>query len=420
MIRSPRWLVLLVAPLVAGSTALERRDIAITPVSAKVLPTDARQHDSFGRSLAMSGETVLVGAKGDDAAGNNAGTAYVFQRIAGRWVEQARLRAGDAEPNDAFGYAVALSGDTALVGASQEDSRGNGAGAAYVFTRRGTVWTQDAKLTARDGSSFDAFGYAVAIDADTAVIGAREDDVAGDDTGSAYVYERRGGAWVERAKLVAPDASASARFGGTVAIAGDVVVVGAAGDDGAATDAGAAYVFRHSEDAWMPDGKLTADDAMPADTLGYAIAVDGDLVAVSALRDDSAGPDAGAVHLYARGTERWRPVAELTPPDAIANQWFGWSLALSAGTIVVGSAYDTHGSDKEGPFGSAYVFVKEKGSWREETKLVARVPNPFDLFGWAVAMSGPIVAISARLDDEAGQEAGAVYLHGVGESPTRE
>ncbi|NOK11951.1 DUF7507 domain-containing protein [Corallococcus exercitus] len=214
---------------------------------AKLTASDAAEFDEFGYAVAISGDTALVSTLGaDTAAGLNTGAAYVFVRSGTTWSEQAKLTASDATEDDQFGRSVALSGDTALVGAFAADTAaGVNSGAAYVFVRSGTMWSGQAKLTASDAAAGDVFGSGVALSGDTAVVGAYGDDTAaGVNAGAAYVFVRSGTTWSEQAKLTASDAAEGDQLGSAVALSGDTVVVGAALDDTAAgTNAGSAYVY---------------------------------------------------------------------------------------------------------------------------------------------------------------------------------
>jgi hypothetical protein len=393
----------------AAAGARPRTEIA--QLQKKLMTHDAGEHDCFGRSIAMNGDTIVAGAKGDDDVASNSGAVYVFQRSGDQWLEQAKLKASDPDIDDFFGFSVGISGDIAVVGAWQDDGRADGAGAAYVFRRTGTRWAQEAKLLARDGTPFDQFGYAVAINGDTILVGARQDDDRASGAGSAYVFRQRDGDWVQEAKLLAPDAHPSDQFGWSVAIRNATIAVGALSDDEAAKDAGAVYVYQRAGADWTLDAKLMARGAKPSDAFGYAVGVADGRVIAGAYRNDAGARDAGAAYVYERGARGWKQVARLVPSDPIATQMFGWSVSIDGDTAVVGAWYDTNHSDPEGPFGSAYVFTRTAETWTQHRKLVAAKPGPLDLFGWAVTVSGRTVAIGARLDDEAAAEAGAVYLY---------
>jgi len=165
---------------------------AVTPVEeVKLLADDGAPNDFFGFNVALSGDTAVIGANkvDDDIRGVDVGAAYVFTRSGHSWHQQAKLTADDGAAKDGFGGKVALSGDTAVIGAIFQDDKGDNSGSAYVFTRSGTTWSQQGKLTAADGAEGDVFGWSVALSDDTAVIAATRDDDKGDESGSAYVFE---------------------------------------------------------------------------------------------------------------------------------------------------------------------------------------------------------------------------------------
>ncbi|MEO8659082.1 MAG: FG-GAP repeat protein, partial [Bryobacteraceae bacterium] len=237
---------------------------------AKLTASDGAANDSFGYSVALSGDTALVGAP---AEATETGAAYVYLRSGTVWTEQAKLTASDRALNDRFGWSVALIGDTALVGAYQ---KANVTGAAYVYVRSGTAWTEQAKLTASDSAQRDYFGDSVALSGDTALVGASGKATQ---AGAAYVYVRSGTAWTEQAKLTASDGTQFDNFGSSVALSGDTALVGAAAK---ATLTGAAYVYVRSGTAWTEQTKLTAADGAPNDIFGDSVALSGDTALVGA------------------------------------------------------------------------------------------------------------------------------------------
>ena len=250
----------------------------------------------FGLTFRISGETALIGA-----FRNRGGAAYVFARSDGSWRQQAKLRASDGLPGDIFGSSVAVSGDTALVGASGHDEAGASSGSAYVFVRSGEAWTQRAELTADDAAAGANFGFHVAISGEAAVVGAVDpaaDPAAIRDSGSAYVLVRSGGTWGQQAKLQASDAAASDDFGFPVAISGETALVGASGDDDAGSASGAAYIFVRGGGSWSQQAKLTPNDAAAGDLFGRSVAVSSDRAVVGASRDDDVAVDAGSAYIF--------------------------------------------------------------------------------------------------------------------------
>ena len=251
--------------------------------------------DRFGYSVALDGDTALVGAFRD----TDRGSVYVFSRSGSGWTQQALLTANGGLSGDFFGWSVALDGDTALVGARSHDVDGRvDQGATYVFIRTADSWTQQAKLIAADGATGDFLGWSVAIDGDTALIAAYGDDVGATDQGSAYVFTRSGSSWTERARLIATDGAADDFFGVSVALDGGTALVGAASDDvGGNSRQGSAYVFTGSGSSWFQQAQLTAGDGMTFDRFGSSVGLVGDTALVGA-----SGDDVGATLTRARRT----------------------------------------------------------------------------------------------------------------------
>ncbi|HEX9696866.1 MAG TPA: FG-GAP repeat protein [Actinomycetota bacterium] len=317
---------------------------------AKLTAIDAAAGDRFGRSVSVSGDTAVVGSYFDDDAGSESGSAYVFTRSGTTWTQQAKLTASDAAAGDQFGFSVSVSGDTAVVGSLLDDDAGSNSGSAYVFTRTGSTWTQQAKLTATDAAAGDQFGFSVSVSGDTAVVGSLLDDDAGSNSGSAYVFIRSGSTWTQQAKLTATDAAAGAQFGVSVSVSGDTAVVGSWFDD---SFSGSAYVFSRSGSTWTQQAKLTATDAAAFDQFGVSVSVSGDTAVVGSWYDADPRTETGSAYVFSRSGSTWTQQAKLTASDAAALDNLGNSVSVSGDTVVVGSHQDDDaGSDS----GSVYVF----------------------------------------------------------------
>lgn len=359
--------------------------------------SDAQGSDYFGEAVAISGDgnTIIVGAYGEDGGSGNpaggSGAVYVFSRNNGVWTEQAILRASDPQVGDQFGYSVAInsSGDTIIVGAYSEDG-GSGnpaadAGAAYVFTQSGGIWSQQAILHASDRQPGDYFGYSVAISSDgnTALMGAYgEDGGSGDPisiTGAAYVFTRTGGTWSEQSILRAGDRQSSDYFGYAVNISGDgnTAILGAYGEDGGtgnpAGESGAAYVFTRSGSVWTQQAILRASDFQAGDQFGYTVSINssGDTVVVGARGEDggSGNPlsNAGAAYVFTQSGGVWSEQAILRASDAQAVDRFANSVSISSdgNTIVSGASRDDGINDATPDSGAAYVFSRSGGIWSQ-------------------------------------------------------
>lgn len=334
----------------------------------KIVASDGTDDDYFGISVGIAGDIIVVGAYSDDIGDHTSqGSAYLFKRNLGGvdpWVQAKKLTADDGGYWDYFGRSVAIAGDTVVVGASGDGGRGS----AYVFQRDQDgpgLWGQVKKLTADDAATGDAFGYAVAIAGDTIIVGDYLHDVgSNDDQGAAYIFERNQDGidqWGQVTRLTAADGAALGYFGRAVAIAGDTVVVGAYGDN---LEQGAAYVFGRNHGGvgqWGQVTKLTASDGADGDRFGRAAAIAGDTVVVGADGDDvGSNASQGSAYVFGRnqgGTDQWGQVEKLTADDGADGDAFGYAAAIAGNTIVIGARYDDFGSTEAQ--GSAYVFQSE-------------------------------------------------------------
>src|SRR5262245_55319949 len=332
---------------------------------AKLTASDGAAEDFFGFSVAISGDTVVVGAFSADSPNMDQGAAYIFVRDATTtppsWTQQAKLTASDGAAIDAFGTSVVIDGDTVVVGAPGADAPNIDQGAAYIFVRDATTtppcWSQKAKLTARDGAAIDSFGFSVAIDGDTVVVGAPNADAPNIDPGAAYIFVRDATttppSWTQQAKLTTRDGAAFDKFGNSVAINRDTVVVGAVvANTGLNVFQGAAYIFVRDATttplAWPQQAKLTARDAAEFDLFGFSVAIDGDTVVVGAIGADIAqNMDQGAAYIFVRDATTtppsWTQQAQLTARDGAAFDSFGFSVAIDGDTVVgTADAADKH------------------------------------------------------------------------------
>ena len=385
---------------------------AMTSVEkVKLLADDGAPNDFFGFSVALSGDTAVIGATkvDDDIRGVDVGAAYVFTRSGNSWHQQAKLTADDGAAKDEFGGKVTLSGDTAVIGAIFHDDKGNDSGSVYVFTRSGTTWSQQVKLTAADTAANDAFGQSIALSDDTVVIGAPHDDDKGNDSGSVYVFTRSGTTWSQQVKLTAADGAEGDVFGISIAFSGDTIVIGADLNDEKALNAGAVYVFTRSGNNWSQQAKLTAADGAETDIFGVRVALSGDTVLISARRDDDdvMGIDAGSAYVFTRTGTTWQQQVKLTAADGAADDRFGRSVALVGDTAVIGAMFQ---DDKGDNSGSAYMFIRSGSTWSQQAKLTAADGAAGDVFGWSVALSGDTAVIAATRNDDKGNESGSAYV----------
>lgn len=341
----------------------------------KLLASDRATNDAFGYSVDISedGLTAIVGAYAETTSPNSSqGAAYVFTYSAGTWTEQQKLLASDALSSDAFGLSVSISsdGNTALIGAYLEDvSPNTDQGSVYVFTRSAGVWSEQQKLTASDAASDDKFGASVSISADgnTAIIGAwTEDTSPNTDQGAAYIFTRSDSTWTQQQKLTASDAATDDYFGYSVAISsdGNTAIVGAwYNDNNSNTDNGAAYVFTRSGSTWTEQQKLTASDTATDDYFGASVSLssDGNTAIVGASNEDtSPNTDNGAAYVFTRSGSTWTQQQKLLASDAASSDSFGLSVAISSdGETVLFGVQGEDTSPASGN-GAAYVYYVEQ------------------------------------------------------------
>jgi hypothetical protein len=360
-------------------TETDSRIITETPAPTpqKLAPEDGDSGDFFGSSVGVSGNgtTAVIGAANDeDPDGDDAGSAYVFQREGSEWSEETKLAAEDGDSEDFFGVSVGVSGDgtTVIIGASgDEDPNGEDAGSAYVFQRESGAWSEEAKLAPGDGEEEDRFGSSIGVSSDgtTAVIGADNDDIFiigntnGEDAGSAYVFQRESGAWrEEKKKLTAEDGDSNDRFGFSVGVSSDgtTAVIGASGDeDPNGEDAGSAHVFQQEDGAWSEETKLTAEDGDEDDGFGGSVGVssDGTTAIIGARFDeDPNGENAGSAYVFGRAGGAWSEKAKLAAEDGDSEDLFGVSVGVSGDgtTAVIGALFDEDPNGENA--GSAYVL----------------------------------------------------------------
>lgn len=421
--------------------------------------------DNFGRAIAISGNTLVVGAAKEDsnATGINgeqsdnsaldAGAVYVFTLDNGVWSQQAYLKASNTETEDLFGYAVAIYGDTIVVGAYQEDSNATGvngnqndnsasnSGAAYVFTRTEGIWSQQAYLKASNSQTFDSFGRTVTIFEDTIAVGASGEDsnatgVNGNQdnnsalsSGAVYVFTRTGGVWSQQAYLKASNTEQGDIFGSAVSLDNQTLVVGAWEEDSDATgvngnqnnnsalNSGAVYVFTRTENIWTQQAYIKASNTEANDLLSReGLVVRGNMLLVGAMGEDSnatgvngdqtnnSAPDSGAAYLFTYADGVWSQDAYFKASNPDSSDLFGFGVALNDSMIVIGAGGETsnatgvNGNQNDNSLyqaGAVYIFVKTNNMWVQQAYVKASNTDGNDVFGLSVALQDEEIIIGA-------------------------
>jgi len=322
--------------------------------------SDGAVGDGFGVSVGIDGDTIVVGTPTHALPGRVvSGAVYVFVHSNGAWTQQAKLTAADGAAGDDFGTSVGISGDTVVVTAPRKQVGANECqGAVYVFARSGDTWTHQATLTASDGQADDYLGWSLDIDGDTVVTGAMDRQVgANAKQGACYVFVRSGSVWGQQAMLTAADGQADDRFGWTSAVDGDTAIVGASG---ANADVGGGYVFTRADGVWSQQAELTAPGLSPGAGFGSVAGIDGDLAVIGA-QDQTIGGNSGqgAAYVYTRSGTTWSEPTQLVASDGGAGDSFGWWIEAEGNTALIAAPFST--VDGRWGQGAAYLYVPSEG-----------------------------------------------------------
>ena len=406
----------------AGMTYLKDGSLCSTVLindMIKLLASDGETDDFFGGSVSISGDTAIIGAYGDDDEANFSGAAYIFQKIAGCWMQITKLKADIPVADDQFGFSVSISGDLVIVGAPTPLNSG-AVGAAYIFQLIAGTWTQIKKLTADIVELNDRFGYSVSISGDTAIVGAYGIEVSAVlSAGVAYIFQKDftgADAWGQRKKLENPSPETNDQFGLSVSIDADTAVVGTPGNNLPAANSGIAYIYNRNEavpDNWGLVTSIQASDGAVNDRFGWSVSISGDTALIGAYDDDDIVVGSGSAYIFQEIASVWTEVAKLTSPDSEMDDNLGFSVAIFGDTAVVGARGD---GDLGADSGSVYIYQRNEGGanlWGQTNKVIALDGEMGDQFGSSVAIFGNAVITGAFHDDDLGSDSGSAYIYDI-------
>jgi hypothetical protein len=397
--------------------------------------SNTRRDAKFGSSLGMSDDVLAVGATYESSTTTNAGAVYIFSHSGTNWSGPIYLQASNTRAHAHFGASLALSTDTLTVGAPNEssgakgiggdkfDSSAAGSGAVYVFTRSGGSWGQEMYIKASNTSVYSGFGSSLAIDGDTLAVGApgepsgngQQTDTTAPDSGAVYVFTRSGGVWTQQAYIKASNISAS-RFGTATALRGDTLAVGAVGEssgngiptDISARNAGAVYIFTRSGTTWSQQAYLKSPKPQIDAFFGGSVAMAADTVAIGAAGESrSAAPgdtNAGAVFVFTRSGANWSLQSSVRASNTAPEDEFGGAVALTDDKLVVGATGESSGSTgiNGGQLnlgtprsGAVYVYTRSGTSWAQSAFVKASNTRADSFFGRSVALRGETLAVGA-------------------------
>lgn len=323
-----------------------------------------------------------------------------------------KIIAADGSAADVFGTSVDISGDFAIIGAPYDDDNGLESGSAYIFQNNGSAWVQFQKIVPTDIFPDDHYGISVAIDDSVAIVGVQYDDDNGSNSGSVYIYRFDGSNWNEETQLLASDGAIDDEFGFSVDIQANRAIVGAYRNDAVASNAGAVYVFDYNGTSWAETDKLTAADGNVDDFYSYSIALDNNLIVVGAYLDDDNGVNSGGAYIYRYSGSNWSFEQKLVPSNGSGGDAFGFDVAIDNNLIAIGAyAKDNVATDD----GAVYLY-RYSGTWNIEDELTASDPVMDDWFGYSVGVANDLVISGAYHKDDLGTESGAFYLFGFDQS----
>ncbi|MGH8427539.1 MAG: hypothetical protein ACRES7_06095 [Gammaproteobacteria bacterium] len=369
----------------------------------EVTASDGQAGDKMGFAVAVSGNTAIVGAPAINASPGRPGAAYVFTESNGVWTQTQKLTANDGTSGANFGDAVALHGNTAFIGADSAFINGVLEGAVYVFTESDGTWSQTQELLPSDGNNNTSFGTSVSFDDATALVGATNGEL---NPGTVYVFTNSNGTWTQIQELAASDGTPGVgdNFGGSVALDGTTALIGA-------SYAYRAYVFTNSDGTWTQTAELTSSDG-GTDGFGFSVALEGTTAFVGAdVGKVGSNTNQGVVYVFTGSGDTWTQTQRITIADGGTYDKFGYSIALSGDTALIGSMAST----PPGSFhfqGAVYVFSNSGGTWNLAQKITASDMTTKELdFGTSVALDGTIGLVGA-LGFATNSDQGSAYFEG--------
>ncbi|HEV7781588.1 MAG TPA: hypothetical protein VGO58_09990 [Chitinophagaceae bacterium] len=367
-----------------GDCATNGNISAYNPVS----DSTALGSDQFGTSVALSGEFAIAGAPANDGpAGVDQGSASFYRYNGTSWVLLEKKQDATADASDRFGASVAISGNYAFVGSTGDDLAGPNRGSVFVYQYNGTAWVLSQTLTDPGGALGDQFGCSVAVAGNFLLVGAYLGDGIGVNSGSVCFFQFNGSSWVFTQEIIDPSGAVNDNFGWSVSISGNVAIVGSPLDDTPfGANAGTATVFRYNGSTWATPVKLSDPVAAANDQFGSSVSISGNYAAAGSPVDDGlGGTDQGSVSVFFFSTI-WNIMQKITDINGAANDLFGWSVSLSGNYLLIGSQQD----DGPGGLNQGSVFIHQRigAGWQKLQAIIDPAGLADDLFGSSTALDG--------------------------------
>jgi len=368
------------------------------PLIQEILSDDGERKNKFGHSVAIDGNTALVGAPNND---KKRGAAYVYENIGGIWHQTQKLIADDRNINDHFGKFVAIDGNHMIIGSSTDNSgSGNNAGSAYIFENIDSTWVQTQKLFfTGSGSSHSLFGAGVSIYGDTIMVGAHSNSEKAKKAGTAFVFEKIGSTWTETQRLYTDDPKPYDYFGQSISIYDDTAVFGTWNNNHhGKVAAGSAYIFEKTDGMWNQAHQIIPNEATAKEYFGRSVSIYGDTIIIGATGNDEIARNAGSAYVFNYDGSQWTQNAKLLHDREIDSLHFGTSVSMYNDRAVIGS--DSR----------VFIFDFKDGEW-----LKVSIPKPSDakngdMYGTSVSISNSVIIVGSSEHDENGLDSGSAYL----------
>ncbi|ETR73222.1 MAG: PKD domain-containing protein, partial [Candidatus Magnetoglobus multicellularis str. Araruama] len=350
--------------------------------------SDGDASDLFGNAVSISGDYAIVGAFDDDKDANlSYGSAYIFIRNENKWIEETKLLVDDCAYH--FGSSVSISDNYAIVGAQGDNVNGSNSGSAYIFVRKGDLWERHAKIFPDDGSQNDGFGGSVSISGNYAIIGC-------DPSNKAYIYVRNENIWLQDSIITDGDSALS-----SVSIYGNYAIVGSPNNN----TTGSVFIYVLNEKSWLLHKTLTPED-LSTRCFGHSVSISNNYAIIGVKYEKSL--DIGTAYIYKKIKNNWEQQIKLNPIDGENNDYFGTSVAISNNYAIVGVPYDDDNTENSG---SVYIYQLIDNQWMQEVKLTSNDNAKDDRYGISVSISDDYAIVGADHNDSKGNGSGVAYIY---------
>lgn len=387
------------------------RGNAAWDLQQQIYASDREASAQYGGSVDIddANNTCIVGAPLKGTSPTEYGAAYVYTRSGSTWTQQQKLTSSSPDNGSYFGYSVSVDGDYCIVGVPHYGATDTGR--VEIFYRSGGTWTLQQAINGATGT-YANFGGSVSISGNTVAIGADDAEVGGVDQGKVYIYTRSGTVWSLQQTIQSSDIQANDNFGQQVQLDGDNLIVGAPGEDGSGSDRGAAYVFTRSGGTWTQQQKLTASSPTNSYYFGSAVSIDGDTAAIYEMGSSPGSTTPGSVYVFTRSGSTWTQQQQITGPTPVdSNRRFGHSVSVNGTTVVIGSIDQDNSTTTD--VGKVFVYEELAGTWYLSRTIASPSPQTYNEFGFQVMYDGSSLIIGERYGDPVITNAGCAYIYTI-------